>query len=125
MSWVNLERTHRCVQESGPMTYEFARTEDLPGLKNLLKLCGLPANDLEMHLDHFLVAREQERLIGCVGLELEGPLLRSLAVLPEFRNRGVAKELCARLLQHAVGQGSREIFLMTETASQFFDKAGF
>jgi amino-acid N-acetyltransferase len=107
------------------MKYGFACSDDLPAIRDLLRACHLPANDLEEHVEHFVVAKEADRLIGCVGLEIEGPLLRSLAVDPEFRNRGVAKELCDRLLAHAKEHGGKEIFLLTDSAAPFFVKTGF
>ena len=107
------------------MTIQFAEPRDLNAIRSLLKKCDLPANDLEEHLNHFLVARLEDRLIGCIGMELEGPLLRSLAVDPQHRGLGVAKQLCDRLLAQAKDQGMEEIYLLTTTASGFFRKAGF
>jgi amino-acid N-acetyltransferase len=63
--------------------------------------------------------------VGCIGIELEGPLLRSLAVDPESRGKGIANGLCARLLQHAERQGIQEIYLLTDSAARFFEKIGF
>ena len=107
------------------MNYAFADAKDLDAIVSLLNRCKLPSNDLNEHLNHFIVAKEGDRLIGCVGLEPEGPLLRSLAVDPDHRGRGVARELCARLLAHARQKGAHEIYLLTDTASKFFDTAGF
>ncbi|MCI0413969.1 arsenic resistance N-acetyltransferase ArsN2 [bacterium] len=107
------------------MTYESATTDDLQSIVRLLTVCELPSNDVDAHLDHFIVAKETDSVVGCVGMELKGPLLRSLAVDPSQRNRGVAQHLCEELLQHANKQGVQEIFLLTTTSAKFFDKIGF
>ena len=65
--------------------------------------------------------------MGSVGMEPYGPsaLLRSLVVAPDLRNQGIgqalAKELIARLRQ----QGTRQVFLLTETTLTFFERLGF
>jgi amino-acid N-acetyltransferase len=105
------------------MTYDFAKPKDLGAIASLLELCKLPANDLEAH--DFIVAVEEDRLLGCIGLELVGPLLRSLAVDPAMRGKGIANELCSRLLQHAQRQGIQEIYLLTDSAERFFERIGF
>ena len=120
-----MERAHRCNKRERIVTYEFADKKDLPAIQNLLQTCHLPANDLEAHLTHFVLAKEAEQVVGCIGMELQGPLLRSLAVDPEFRNQGIAGELSERLLVHAKEMGCKEIFLLTDTAAKFFAKAGF
>jgi len=107
------------------MTYHSATTEDLQSIVRLLETCELPSNDVDAYLNHFIVAKEADSVIGCIGMEREGPLLRSLAVDPSQRNRGVAQHLCEELLLLAKKQGVQEIFLLTTTAAKFFDKIGF
>ena len=105
------------------MTFDFAKPKDLAAVASLLELCKLPANDLEAH--DFIIAVNENRVVGCVGIELEGPLLRSLAVDPESRGKGIANGLCSRLLQHAERQGIQQIYLLTDSADRFFEKIGF
>jgi amino-acid N-acetyltransferase len=105
--------------------YGTATKEDLQSIVRLLETCELPSNDVAAHLHRFIVAKETDRLVGCIGMEREGPLLRSLAVDPSHRNRGVAQHLCEQLLHHAKEQGTQEIFLLTTTAAKFFEKIGF
>jgi amino-acid N-acetyltransferase len=105
------------------MMFDFAKPKDLAAVASLLELCKLPANDLEVH--DFIIALEEDRVVGCIGIELEGPLLRSLAVDPASRGKGIAQGLCSRLLQHAEKQGIHEIYLLTVSADRFFEKIGF
>ncbi len=107
------------------MRYEFAKTQDLDSIGELLKICDLPSNDIREYLEHFIVASDQSLLVGCIGLEPDVPLLRSLAVEPSYRGQGIAQELCARLLTHATTLGIRDLYLLTTTADRFFDRAGF
>ncbi len=84
----------------------------------------LPVDDLPEMLDNFLVATEGEQLIGVIGLEIYGGygLLRSLAVLSEYRNKGVAGLLIRHLEKNA---GLKELYLLTETAPEYFAGKGF
>ena len=107
------------------MIFRPAESDDQEQIANMLRTCDLPANDLTQHLNNFIVAEEDGRIIGCIGLELEGPLLRSLAVDPGLRNRGIAHQLCGMLLDLARKKGTKQIYLLTETASGFFEKCGF
>src|SRR5687767_14619878 len=87
-----------------------AGPEDLAALTAFIAGADLPTADLGQHLPHFLVARSGGRIVGAAGLQPAGSsaLLRSLAVAPEFRGRGLASQLCQRLLgaarQSGVGQ---------------------
>jgi amino-acid N-acetyltransferase len=87
----------------------------------------LPVDDLPEILDNFLIATENEQLIGVAGLEIYGAygLLRSLAVSPEYRDKGVAGKLIERLESMAGLKGLKELFLLTETASEYFAVRGF
>lgn len=61
--------------------------------------------DVDSAIDTFIVAESQTgHLLGCVGLYCYGPNLaevRSLAVLPGSRGRGIGKLLMAAILQKA------------------------
>jgi len=107
------------------MIYKPATTEDRQSIVRLLESCELPSNDVDTHLHHFIVAKDKASVVGCIGMELEGPLLRSLAVDPSHRNRGIARHLCEQLFDHAKEQGVEEIFLLTTTAAKFFERIGF
>ncbi len=92
-------------------------------------LCAekLPVDDLPESLDNFLVAMENGKLIGVIGLEVYSAygLLRSLAVLPEYRNKRVAGKLLKRLESVAKLSGLHTLYLLTETAPNYFKNKGF
>ena len=73
-----------------------AQGDDLQGIVTLLTDCGLPSSDLNAaSLAHFHVIDSAGRLVGVAGLEVAGSfgLLRSVAVAPAFRGKGLASRL--------------------------------
>jgi amino-acid N-acetyltransferase len=104
-----------------------ATVQDAADIERLLGACGLPAADVVPHLSNFLLAKAGADLAGVIGLEPAGRfgLLRSLAVAPAFRNRGVAGALRARVEQQAAEQGIRALYLLTTSAEGFFAASGF
>jgi len=104
-----------------------ATAGDLPAVKALLILRSLPLEGVAESFDRFWVAEGERELVGAAGLEVHGRfgLLRSLAVLPTAANAGIGSRLTWQLLEEAVGQGLREVYLLTTTASEFFPRFGF
>ncbi len=52
-------------------------------------------------------------------------LLRSLAVAPSHRQRGLGQQLVARLERDARANGVEQLVLLTETAEKFFRAIGY
>ena len=50
----------------------------------------------------------------------EVALLRSVATDPSYRNRGIARQLCREALAEAARLGVRQVYLLTETAADYF-----
>jgi amino-acid N-acetyltransferase len=109
------------------MKIYFAKPEDFEDIRNLLKSAQLPFEDVENGIGHFLIARNQEKLIGCVGLQIcgEDAFLRSLAVNESVRNQGLGKALLLEVLDYASRLRLQKIYLLTATAEKFFRKYGF
>jgi len=109
------------------MKIQFAKPEDFQEIRDLLKSANLPFEDVENGIAHFLLARNEEELIGCVGLQIceKDALLRSLAVSEKERNRGLGKILVQEILEYASRLNLRIIYLLTKTKKQFFLKHGF
>jgi amino-acid N-acetyltransferase len=104
-----------------------SRPEDLNAVLALLADASLPREGVAEHFRHFLVARADGRVVGSVGMEPYGlsVLLRSLVVAPSHRGRGLGRTLTERLLQEARKQRAQRVFLLTDTAEEFFRKSGF
>jgi N-acetylglutamate synthase-like GNAT family acetyltransferase len=104
-----------------------ATPQDAAAIARLLESCGLPTADVAQHLTHFLVAKAGGTLVGVTGLEPAGGygLLRSLAVDPAHRSRGIARALCSRIEARGAELGIRALYLLTTTAERFFAASGF
>ena len=106
----------------------FALPEDRQKIAELLTAGGLHREDIVIdRLKHFLLAWDEARLIGVVGLEIQERcgLLRSLTVAGDYRNQGIASQLVNRIENHAVALELDELFLLTMTAESFFVKRGY
>ncbi len=104
-----------------------AERSELAEVLALLRTCDLPVDGVEENLEGFLVARENETLVGTIGLERYGDagLLRSLAVAASGRGQGLGGTLVKMLLGYAKERGVSTLYLLTETADRFFPRFGF
>jgi len=110
------------------MKLEQAKPEYFSQIKQLLAACDLPHEDIRSSLlRHFWIAGENTHLAGVVGLEILGKdaLLRSLAVAPHARGKGLGKQLTAKAEQHAQNSQVDTLYLLTLTAAEFFKKLGY
>lgn len=104
-----------------------AETRDLMVIEELLKRNNLPYQDIKLiNVDLFL-AYENSLFIGIIGLEKFGEvgLLRSMAVKQEYRNKGYGTEICKTLMEYAKSEQISELYLLTCTAKEFFERNGF
>jgi amino-acid N-acetyltransferase len=87
----------------------------------------LPVADLPERLNDFVVALQNEGMTGAAGLEVYGVygLLRSLAVRPESRGKGVAGRLLQKIDAMALLKNLKELYLLTETAPGYFERKGY
>ena len=108
------------------LTTEEGQSRDLPQIRALLYDAGLAA-DVDHLVPCFLVARENGRVVACASLEeYEGAgLLRSVAVDPSHRNRGLARSLVTALIERAHSRGLATVYLLTDTAADYFARHGF
>jgi len=88
----------------------------------MLANAGLPTADLGTSDLQLWLLEAGGALVGVIALERFGSeaLLRSLAVAPAHRKRGVGRRLVARLEEDARAAGVRRLVLLTETAETFF-----
>jgi amino-acid N-acetyltransferase len=104
-----------------------AAADDLPVILDLLRRSKLPVVGFERHLETAIVAREGTRIVGCAAVEIHGSggLVRSLAVELSSRELGLGHQLTDALLTLARARGVRTVYLLTESAPEFFAKLGF
>ncbi len=93
----------------------------------LLKSNNLPAADLPEVLDDFYIAIDEQKIVGLIGMERYARygLLRSMVVHPEYRNRQIAGKLVQLLEQTAAGLGITNMYLLTETAENYFNRKNY
>jgi len=101
---------------------------DLDSLKVLLKACDLPADDISTSLlKHFFVIKDNNQIVGSVGLEVyeEFGLLRSLALAETLRGQGLGIQLVEHIEAYATSQQITSLYLLTTTADRFFVRIGY
>lgn len=94
---------------------------------DLLKLAGLPYEDLDKDR-HLLVGYyDTEKLIGTGAMEIYGEygLLRSVSIAEEMRGKKLGSKITYHLIEHAKLSSLKGLYLLTETAKGFFEKIGF
>lgn len=111
-----------------------ATAADLAAVLRLLACTGLSTEEvaelLTTRSGEFVVAddpRSPGEVSAVGGLELHGEsaLLRSVAVRPEWRLRGLGQELVLRLVRRAEEGGLHVLYLLTTTAEHYFPRFGF
>ena len=104
-----------------------ARPDDLAAIERLLVASGLPLDGVPDALPTFVVAEHEARLVGVAGLEVccADALLRSVAVAPEWRSRGLGRALVTRVIADAEARGIDALYLLTTTAERYFPSFGF
>ncbi len=107
-----------------------ATEADLADAERLLEDVGLTRDGFAacVAAGSAVVGRDQDgALRGVVATEQFGQdaLLRSLAVSPGARGRGLGEALAARALGDAQAAGARVGWLLTETADTFFEARGW
>lgn len=109
------------------VTVRRAGPDDLPAVTALLTAAGLPLADAGDWLSHFLLAEAAGRVVAVAGLEVhdDDGLLRSLAVVPAWRGRGLAAVLIRDLARDAAAAGVSRLYLLTEAAEGYFARHGF
>ena len=103
----------KTMQARGPEIRP-ARNEDMASIRGLIRL--FPGHLVQRNLPRapsFFVAHVGGRLVGCCALQVYSKRLaevRSLAVHPDFQDRGLASDLVERCTQRARERGVRELF---------------
>jgi len=107
--------------------YSIAQKIDTEAISRLLESSKLPFSDIRESQVKFIVAKENDKIVGCIGLEIYGTegLLRSFAVENNYRNRGIGKDLYNSLLAYSTENHISTLHLLTNTAREYFSKVGF
>ncbi len=107
---------------------EPARPDDLDAATALVREAGLPtAGIADGFPGAYSLVRAGAEVIAIAGLEVhEGVgLLRSVAVMPAYRDAGLGRLLVEERLRAAREQGLDSVYLLTTTAAEYFRRLGF
>ena len=113
---------------SAPITLRAASAADFPSITALLDENELPVKGVKESLGNFLVAVNlRGDVVGVAGFEQYGDscLLRSVAVDKRFRGQGYGRVLTGTILEKARAKGVRKAYLLTDSASAYFEGLGF
>jgi amino-acid N-acetyltransferase len=115
------------MSASRPIEIDAIDAVELPELVRLLERSRLPTDGIAEHVASTLVARDEGRVVGSAAVELYGRvgLLRSLAVDEALRGRGLGVRLTEAALALARARHLDTVYLLTETAGEFFPRFGF
>ena len=105
-----------------------AKPSDEAAIRELLRTADLPTEDLGSDsFDRFIVARSDRIVVGAAGFEVceTLALARSLAVLPFYRNQGIASTLLDEVERMAASEGASTMYGLTMTIEAFLDKRGY
>jgi N-acetylglutamate synthase-like GNAT family acetyltransferase len=105
-----------------------AHKDDMPVIRELVRLFPkqLVQRDLP-RVTSFFVATTGTRVVGCAALQIYSKRIaevRTLAVHPDFQDRGTASALVQACRERARERGIKEIFAVTSQIS-FFERLGF
>ncbi len=111
-----------------------ARIEDCPRICELINYYAERGRMLHRSLEsvydalrEFQVAVEDARIVGCVAVDVfwsDLAEIKSLAVAPEFRGRGLGRRLIEAALADARKLGVGRLFALTYE-KEFFERVGF
>lgn len=102
--------------------------ESLNEILKFLRESNLPYQDIKLSDNLFVSYHDPAgELVGSGGLEFYSnyALLRSVAVHANMRGQSIGKEIVSDLLSRAKSMGCIEVYLLTETARDFFLKLKF
>ena len=93
----------------------------------LLAEAKLDFSDLKQPNIRLFRFEENGQTIGAGGLEIshDQALLRSVAVKKALQGKGLGKEMVAQIEQTARNSGIKSLYLLTNTAPEFFRSIGY
>ncbi len=103
--------------------YRKAKIEDVPFILDILN--SVSGNVKDINSNQFLIAQDENKIIGCVRIQnIDGYFeLASLAVLPDYRKRGIGNILVTKIIKENT---KRPLYLFCNIKNEgFYKKLGF
>lgn len=101
---------------------------DLDAALALLREAELPTEGVADHFEQgYAIIEQNDRIIALAGIERYGEdgLLRSVAVAAPYRGCGLGVSMVQDRLRWARERRIRDLYLLTTTAADFFERLGF
>ncbi|KAA3616857.1 MAG: GNAT family N-acetyltransferase [Calditrichaeota bacterium] len=104
-----------------------AKPSDFENIAVLLKSSNLTTIGVKENIENFVILIYQKQIVGVAGYEVYGDkaLLRSVAVEKRVQGNGFAKSLVKELISIINKGRLSDVYLLTETAPDFFRSFGF
>ncbi|MGX9686259.1 GNAT family N-acetyltransferase [Deinococcus wulumuqiensis] len=116
---MTLSDKHIRLLQAGP--------DDFSTITALLEASGLYTSSVTSEGSTYWIACLDGQPGGCIGLEhgRGASLIRSTAVLPEFRSHGLGRALVLSALTHASLRGDHTVYLFSSEAGDYWKRFGF
>lgn len=100
---------------------------EFDSFKAALRSVGLPHSDLNYKNQLLISYYDNNELIGTAGIEIKDRvgLLRSVSVPPKHQRKKLGTQIIESILSFAKENNLYEVYLLTETAKDFFNRFGF
>jgi amino-acid N-acetyltransferase len=107
------------IERSGPA--------DREAIEALLAVSGLPLDGTVAAFETGLIARRDGQVVAAAAVEPYGAdgLLRSVVVAPELRGTGLGRRIVEAAEVLAGELGIDRLYLLTETAADWFPRLGY
>jgi amino-acid N-acetyltransferase len=101
-----------------------ATEADIKDIKTILSFFFLDTDNVVKNLPEFIVAENDNKTLGCACLDIGTIVeLRSIAILPAYRNKGIGSKLVEAILERA--KELTDVIYLRTTSPVFFEKKGF
>ncbi len=109
------------------MRIERAEPSDVPRVERLLSAANLPIEGVAEALAMGVVARDGDHVVAAAAVERYGDagLLRSVVVGADRRGIGLGRDIVSAAEVLARDEGIRVLYLLTETAIDWFPLLGY
>jgi|GEM_PF-3081045 len=109
------------------LLFRTANSYDLHAISQLLQATNLNNDGIEAYLGNFIILIINNKIIGAAGIENHFPyaLKRAVAISHEHQHKQLGVKIINALLDKLHHQNFKAYYLLTETASVFFEKLSF
>lgn len=126
-AFIRAKKPAQFLIEGKDFSIKLAEQDDFLQIHEILHSNGLPVGGVNTETGEYFIAASGQSIMGIIGFEsyVTAALMRSLAVKPQFRKSGIARNLIEHVLKVLRRDGFNEVYLLTNTAEKYFNRYGF